>query len=152
RLEKGRWSVSSTGRLTLRPENAGRKVFDNSKVSDDGFSLKISNGAGTEYFTRLAHEGEHCGGFILGAEQCEDGLVCFLGNHPDAGGTCMQPASEGQSCGFRTQSAPCADGLVCRWNGGPLDALKCSQPARKVCGGIAAIQCPTGYECVLDGS
>ncbi|MGZ3419556.1 MAG: hypothetical protein ACXVEF_23910 [Polyangiales bacterium] len=153
-LETGKWSVTPKGELTLKPEGGTKKVFTSS-VSDDGTGLKIVDSTGHEYFTRLARAGEHCGGFIANAKQCEEGLVCFLGTTPDAGGTCVKPAAEGESCGFRVQNKPCVDGLDCVHVSGPLDSLTCAAPATsegKFCGGIAGIVCPAGYGCVLDGT
>jgi hypothetical protein len=37
---------------------------------------------------RIAVKGEHCGGFIYNAPECEAGLRCVLDKIPDLGGTC----------------------------------------------------------------
>jgi hypothetical protein len=110
-------------------------------------------GCGCEPVTK-AKLGEHCGGNITGALECEDGLVCFGGPLVgDVGGTCMKPVAEGGSCGFRVQTSPCADGLDCvHVAGTPLDALTCV--ARKAqfgqhCGGniMGALECEDGLVC-----
>lgn len=150
-VETGKWSVSPKGELMLKSD-AGTKALYTSSVSSDGFGLKLFNASGHEYLTRLARAGEHCGGFVVHPRECEEGLVCFLSPIPDVGGTCAKPAGAGESCGFRTQSKPCADGLECVHVSGPRDALTCAKPKPAFCGGIAGIECPPGYACILDGT
>ncbi|RKO88155.1 hypothetical protein BDK51DRAFT_32562 [Blyttiomyces helicus] len=61
-------------------------------------------------------KGQHCGGFIDPAPQCEFCLVCKLGKIPDTGGVCTERiAEEGQHCGgFIRNPAVCASGLTCQ--------------------------------------
>jgi hypothetical protein len=152
--ETGKWHVAG-GDLVLRTSGGERNVFTAS-LSSDGFQLKLSNETGHALFRRNARAGESCGGHTITPISCEAGLVCFGPQQAwDAPGTCMAPLAAGESCGFRVQSAPCAEGLDCRWDGGPRDALTCAKPLPTTgdfCGGIAAIACPSGYQCALDGT
>ena len=57
----------------------------------------------------VAQRGEHCGGFIMNAAKCADGLVCRLGFIPDGGGTCEPPETPA-SC---ATDGDCLSGQVC---------------------------------------
>lgn len=129
RHEEGTWKATGShgGSLFLKTSLGDTKTFG---VLVSGTDLRLTQGSGVEHMTRRAKIGEHCGGNMANARQCEAGVVCFGGPLVgDVGGTCMKPVGEGGSCGFRTQNAPCADGLECSHVSGPLDALTCNAPA-----------------------
>lgn len=57
----------------------------------------------------IAQRGEHCGGFIMNAPVCAEGLTCILGFIPDTGGTC-EPEGTPPSC---ATDDDCLDGQSC---------------------------------------
>ncbi|RKO83678.1 hypothetical protein BDK51DRAFT_33384, partial [Blyttiomyces helicus] len=73
----------------------------------------------------IVGKGQHCGGFIDSAPQCEFGLVCKLGRVPDAGGICTERiAEEGQHCGGFILNPPvCDSGLTCSFIGRNPDGV-----------------------------
>ncbi len=88
--------------------------------------------------------GAFCGG--IAGLPCGDGYACQLdGDYPDAGGHCVISQQQPDPCwgAWIDQSGTCrtpADGVY------PAECCE-----NKICGGIAGLPCPEGYECELDG-